>query len=160
VTATNLPTVLLIVTGDMERLALCKSLARYFAEVRFERLKVNGTTTNRLHPPDAALDIPGPMQKLAAAMFAAVTHGRAITKGRTEEPADFVFAIDDLEPRNLDQPAVVVGWVRRAMRAHIDASYPDQRARTRAAERVRSRCSFHLFAPMPEAYFFGIGAKR
>lgn len=145
----------LVVTGDLERLGLGPSLERTFRalghEVAFETAqKVHGMTTNPLPVPSQAT-IPTSVQRMAEALVA----GTLIKKTTRAPLPDLVVGVDDLELANLDQPERVVGWVRRGIRASLEAMYPSSAARERAALELRQRCSFHLVAPLVEAYFFG-----
>ncbi len=45
--------------------------------------------------------------------------------------------------------------MRAATTAYLDARWSNASRRERSAALVRERCSFHLLAPMIEAYFFG-----
>lgn len=146
----------LIVTGDVERLALVDSLQRWFPErvnnAPIEWLvprKVHGTTTSPLAPPGQGA--PTSMEKLARAMVAELWEG----SDREGRPADLVLAVDDLELANQHQPSIVVEHLRAAIRAEVvrrnlpDGEVEDLRTR------LRERGSFHLLDPMVEAYFFG-----
>lgn len=149
----------LVVTGDVEKLALKKSLERYFQETssgaRVEFLpprKVHGITTYPLKPlpPDEESSIPRDVEAMARAVVAEVC------EGADGKPADLVVAIDDLEIANHFEPHRVTSWVRRGMEREI--ARRSQVAGWGFAEklrrRVRERCSFHLLVPMIEAYFF------
>jgi len=75
---------------------------------------------------------------------------------RTNKPYDFVFALEDLELCNASQPALVVNLMREAVSRHLEtASFASESSRSKARDRARARCSFHLLVPMVESYFFG-----
>ncbi|MCW8140848.1 MAG: hypothetical protein KIT58_18250 [Planctomycetota bacterium] len=65
-----------------------------------------------------------------------------------------MVAIEDLERANLHQAGHVVDYFRRAVEDVITAQDWSQRHEERVREQLRTRCSFHLFVPMIEAYFF------
>ena len=141
----------LIVTGKCEHRGLGESLMRIFPDVRFEvlgREPADSFTSADIRQMPAS-PTPSTLQKFVARLVAAVEPG-----GR-EEPPDLVMAIDDLELVNAPHPALVVDRVRQAVRTHLQ-SYPgtSASARQKVIQRVRERCSFHLLAPMVEAYFF------
>lgn len=145
----------LLVTGKAEE-ALHQSLKRIFPEAEFViRPRRDGFTsptlgsTVRLH---ALGEAPRPtnVERLAAALVAEVEPGR-----RDEKPADMVILIDDVELANQHQPERIIEHLLAAVRAHLDHHpWPSLETRSKAALRVRERCSFHLLAPMLEAYFF------
>lgn len=145
-----------VVTGDLEKNALRESVARCFPptnregdRVEWKRpRRVNGATTHRLVPdaePGAA------MTALARALVAEVWEGSSPNEG----PPTLVVAVDDLELANLDQPEVVVAHVRKAVEHEIARRQLNQKVETRLRDRIRERCSFHLFCPMVETFFFG-----
>jgi hypothetical protein len=91
------------------------------------------------------------IEKYAKALLA------ALNPGRGEPRPDYVFGIDDLELVNRDQPKASITAFRHAVAAELAS-----RRRTTNADRydkfeaaVKEQCSFHLFVPMTEAYFFG-----
>ncbi len=137
----------LIVTGKCEQKGLCDSLARVFPEARFELLdRVESfTSADVRETPEHAT--PGTtLDKFAASLVAAVVD---------DDPAEMVVAVDDLELVNAPHPGLVATRVRDAVSAHLKQhSWSSNAARQKAIQRVRERCSFHLFAPMVEAYFF------
>jgi len=145
----------LVVTGDMEKAVLAQSLARVLlsdppaddVELAMPR-KVHPTTSARLCPVDDGR-IPSTINGMVRAMVA------EIVEGSDGSPSDLVVGVDDLELANLDQPEVVIGWLRRAVEEEVDERYPSARAADRLRERLRERCSFHFFKPMAEAYFYG-----
>jgi hypothetical protein len=95
------------------------------------------------------LDPRSNLRKLAAALVAEVE------PGRRSKPPDMVIAIDDLELVNFDHPERPYLHFREAVRAHAsEHPWPTALSRTRAEDRLRERCSFHLLVPMVEAYFF------
>lgn len=110
----------------------------------------NGFTTARLRPGQRHDRLDELVDALAA----------EVHPGRDGEPADIAIVVDDLELENVDQPAVVVGAVQAAVRAHI-ARYETARG-SRAAERLRDalrrRASIHFAVPMIEAWFFADAA--
>jgi hypothetical protein len=143
--------VVLIVTGECERLALVPSLQRYFPSVQFERpLFLDSFTSARLKPGDAPGPRPRRVDRLAAAMVAATD------PGRTGERPDLVLALDDVEIPNLDQIDVVVSQVRDAVKHHLATQpWASARRQEQVTQRLREHCSFHLLCPMLEAYFYG-----
>jgi hypothetical protein len=136
----------LIVTGRCEQKGLCDSLSRIFPEARFELVdRVESFTCADVQElPEQA--VPGTtLDKFAASVVAAVE----------EDPPDLLVAIDDLELVNAPHPELVASRLRDAVRAHLDRhEWPSLAAREKVTQRVRERCSFHLLAPMVEAYFF------
>lgn len=159
--------VLLLTTGRLEHQALGNSLRRVFPGHRFE------TTSEPFHSFTSApvrTDIlqdarahDANVMKVAGRLVAEVAPG-----SRRRGRYDAVLAVEDLELANLDRPGEVIALVREAVRIHLERHpWPAERSRHRANEAVRTRCSFHLFSPMVEAYFFGspdaltrAGAKR
>lgn len=144
----------LIVTGDMEKLALSASLSKIFPAYRqgqsvewLPARKVDGATSHRLRK-DATPS--RPMRSLALAMLA-----EALV-GRNKTPADLVIVIDDLELGNLDQPELVAAHFRQAVELELQ-SYPfdSEHGRQKAIRTIRSKCSFHVLRPMIESYLFG-----
>jgi len=141
--------VALLVTGKLEALGLAECLGRVFPQAEFHvDMRLDGFTTSRVRNLGATR-VPGLVDKLAAALVAAVDPGRDARR------SDLAVAIDDLEVANLDQPEVVVEAFRDAVARHLYARWPSSARREAAAERVRGRASFHVLAPMTEAYFFG-----
>lgn len=147
--------VALLVTGKTEE-ALHQSLKRLFPDVEFVmRPRRDGFTSGPL-PPTPLLHTlgtaprPTDVERLAEALIAEVEPGR-----RDQKPPDLVVLVDDLELENQDWPERAIEHVRTAVRTHLEQHpWPSATSRERAYERVRERCSFHLFAPMVEAYFF------
>ena len=77
----------------------------------------------------------------------------AILPGRRSQRIDFAYVVEDLELCNQAQPDRVLSLFRNAVDSYISRSWPQQSRPI--YEKVRERCSFHLFRPMTEAYFFG-----
>jgi hypothetical protein len=141
--------VALIVTGELERRGLATSLSRLFPNSEFHiEMKVDGFTSPRVRNMGATA-IPGLVDKMAAALVAAVDPGRNGT------PSDLAVAVDDLEIANLDQPDIVVETFRDAVARHVEQAWQSDRRRAQARIRLRECASFHLLSPMTEAYFFG-----
>lgn len=144
----------LIVTGDMEKLALHESLRRFFPSNRDGEdvtwdlpRRVSCATSHQLkegHPPSR------PMQQLARAML------DEVGIGKTGQPADLVVVIDDVELGNLEREVVVAQHFRLAVNTCLEAH--DANTEVRYRNLLRKRCSFHLLKPMVEAYFFGDAA--
>ena len=87
-------------------------------------------------------------EKIALAMMLALDPGR---KGK---PADYAFALEDLELANDDQPQQVVNVFREAVRTCLPHLYDTALRQNRCETQVVLRCSFHLLRPMIEAYLF------
>jgi hypothetical protein len=151
-------TIRLIVTGDLEALALHESLRRVFGDFRHDGEEVIWDPPRKLHSATSrrlsASERPSrPMRDLAKAMFSEVTRGKHGT------PADLVIVIDDVELGNVDQEVVIVESFKEALKDSLDSHLKDSslRASEQFRERLRERCSFHLLRSMVESYFFGDG---
>jgi hypothetical protein len=150
----------LIVTGDMEKRALGASLHRVFPSADVEWVDTQRTdcfTSCKLGDVPVLRSPSGAdssVTKLANALIAAADPGR---KGLS---ANLAIAVEDLEVCNRLQPERVVKWVRDAVEDALRDDvlrewWPSADRRERCRQRVQERCSFHLFSPMTEAYFFG-----
>jgi hypothetical protein len=146
----------LIVTGEMEKCALHGSLGRLFPDAEFVAPRfVNGFTSTRLtsvspQAPRQGISTKPNINKLAQALIADVEPG-----SRRTGHVDLVIAVDDLELCNQDQAGMVTERFGRAVQEELDARDFNGDSRRRVGEKLRTRCSFHLFSPMTEAYFFG-----
>ncbi len=147
----------LIVTGDLEKLALHESLRSLFpaapvgepgdvveAVIWDRPRKLHCATSHRLTSGKAPSV---PMLDLVQAMM------DEACVGKRGVPADLVVVMDDVELGNLGQEAVILEHFRAAVNQKLD-SY-EQRTRARYRAILRERCSFHLLCPMVEAYLFG-----
>jgi hypothetical protein len=149
-----MPLVVLIPTGSLERLALKPSLERLFPSASFE-VRPKGRHLNSFtHRDVTTIPVGGPMttevEESAEALVAAVE------PGRKDVPADYACVVEDLELANDHQPDQVVRVFRDGVERHLNSFlWPTAQGRRRAFDRVRERCSFHLFRPMTEAYFYG-----
>lgn len=147
-----MPRIRLIVTGDMEELALHKSLQQCFPSTRNNKnviwdtpRKLDCATSHRLRQ-DALPS--GPMKNLAQAML-----DDAIP-GKNGKPADLVIVIDDVELGNLGQEHIIAKHFRMAVQNHLGkVKYSSNIEEIK--ERLREKCSFHLLKPMVESYLFG-----
>lgn len=143
----------IIVTGEMERVALAASLRHAFPDEELDFFlpqKVHDFTSNRLggHPGR----VPGQKtraQAMAQAIVSAFVPGRFV-----DVVPDLVLAVDDLELVNMDQPHVVTAYLAREIELTIQDRKLLKSDETRVREFLRGRASFHLFVPMPEAYFY------
>ena len=140
----------------MEECALHSSLGRLFPNAEFLSPSFgNGFTSSRLTaaspkaPRQGILSKPN-INKLAKALIADVEPG-----SRRTGHLDLVIVVEDLELCNHDQPGVVIERFCRAVLEELDARDFNGDSRRKAEEKLRTRCSFHLFSPMAEAYFFG-----
>jgi hypothetical protein len=145
--------VALIPTGEMEHAALARSLARLFPVhtfvVRPKDRPLSGFTSRDVAPLALAPKgpIPNNVDELAAELV------NAIFPGRRREHIDFAYVVEDLELCNQCQPDLVIRVFRDAVTSYIRENWPQQSGPR--YEEVRERCSYHLFRPMTEAYFFG-----
>jgi hypothetical protein len=150
-------TISLLVTGKTELCGLASSLQRVFpADFRYVNPlgvdphgHINGFTSRDcsqllsrgIHPES---DLGWFVAHLIAEAF----------PGRRGHPPDLVIGIDDVELVNIAHTQMVVEVLRNAVRAHIDRNW-NEPAKSRVYAQLRENCSFHLFKPMVEAYFFG-----
>lgn len=145
--------VALIVTGDMEQYGLARSLKKVFPQVDFSVQKVDGfTSTKVLWPPPKAprSGVRSAIEKYVTAFLA------ALDPGRRQPRPDYVFGVEDLELENRERPEEVIRAFRLAVAAELERRRTTMNSPSydKFVARVKERCSFHLFAPMPEAYFF------
>jgi len=73
---------------------------------------------------------------------------------RRRTAADLVVVLDDLELANLARPEVVTRVFRQAVVRHLADDHVQGPIRTRTAQVLRERVSFHLIVPMVEAWLF------
>jgi hypothetical protein len=146
----------LIVTGAMERASLHRSLGRYFPvtgdgdPIEFlPPSMIAGPTSNPL-PPEGS-----PMPALIRTFTTMLVATTLVGSERRSRPPDLVIGVDDLELANAHQPELVTHWVRAGIEDYFSRHVVDSRTEARQRGALRDRCSFHLLAPMPEAYFFG-----
>ncbi len=145
--------VVLLVTGETE-LALHQSLKQIFPNVEFSVYKRDGFTSAALPSMPILKEGTTYLEKLAEFLVAEVEPGR-----RDQKAPDVVVLVDDLELCNVAQPQRAIEHVRRAVQAHVAAhKWPGDVSPNHVLERLRERCSFHLFCPMIEAYFFAESA--
>ena len=150
----------LIVTGEMEVKSLHLSLGNLFPNVEFiAPFLAYGFTSNWVksispHQPCTGITSKPVIDKLAAALLSYVEPGR-----QRSGHVDLVLVLEDLELCNQDQPAIVVEEFGKAVRRQLDSRGFNGDSLRKTEEKLRSRCSFHLFAPMPEAYFFAPSTK-
>src|SRR5262249_22725758 len=80
----------------------------------------------------------------------------ALDPGRRKPRPDFVFGIDDLELPNREHPDQVIHAFRSALTAELESRRPTVNAPAfdKLVGRLKEYCSFHLFVPMTEAYFY------
>jgi hypothetical protein len=149
----------LIVTGDLEKLALSQSLKKHFPNTQNgkdviwdEPRKTHGATSYQLQSLNAGGLLSNPMKELAKAMLAEALEGKKKGQG----PADLVIVIDDVELGNLRRENIVAEHFRAAVNDAIKLKakgISSEEARIRRV--IQDKCSFHLLKPMVEAYLFG-----
>lgn len=149
----------LIVTGDMEKSALHKSLQRFFPDFRNDEevlwdtpRKAQCVTSYPLRPLVAGALPSNPMIELAKAMFAEAF------SSKTGQDADLVIVVDDVELGNLNQEAVIAEHFRAAVNEVFRLKSHDSKTEDRLRSELQQKCSFHLLKPMIEAYLFGDSA--
>jgi len=143
----------LIVTGDMEKLALHKSLQKCFpsrrdgVEVVWEvPHKMSGATSHKL---DANEDPSKPMRALAKALIAEACIGKY------GSPSDLVIVVDDVELGNIGQEHVIASHFREAVQKELDSHKGNITLYNEYKEQLQTRCSYHVLKPMVESYLFG-----
>ncbi len=133
-----------VVTGVLERHALAESIGRLFTRTSVDFVVAPGevhsfTSTPLTDPSPRVLDL---VDKFADKLLREVD----------EHKEALVIGVDDLE---FNDPQLTTNAVREAVERRLNYRWSSEKARDRARLRVGDRCSFHLMAPMPEAYFFG-----
>jgi hypothetical protein len=147
----------LIVTGDMEKLALHKSLQRFFPNEREgqkviweQPRKMLCATSNRLPPLQTDnSNLSRAIKQLAQAML-----DEALV-GKTGKPADLVVVIDDVELGNVGQEQVIAEHFRAAVEQVLEAKKYSRQKEESSRKILREKCAFHLVKPMVESYLFG-----
>ncbi|ATB37426.1 hypothetical protein CYFUS_002848 [Cystobacter fuscus] len=147
----------LVVTGEMERVALAASLRHSFPAHELDFLptqKVQDFTSSRLgNHPGRVPGLKTRAQEMAQAIVSAFSPGRFLNA-----IPDLVLAVDDLELVNVDQPHIVTTYLARELELTLKDRKFLPADETRVRELLRRRASFHLFVPMPEAYFYAESA--
>jgi hypothetical protein len=148
-----MPVVVLIPTGKLEHAALATALARVFPGVIFNTRPhdehLAGFTSNDVTKIILGRQPQSSVEELAANLVA------SIVPGRRGEAADYAVVVEDLELKNDHQPDHVIEVFREAVRRHVLRNWSSQNKQDGVFGAIRNRCSFHLFRPMTEAYFFG-----
>ncbi len=146
--------VALIPTGKMEHSALGPSLQRIFPGHTFV-----------VRPPEKLMDgftscdvsqatkrgqtkIPALIENLASTLVNAIYPSR-----KSGPRIDFAYVIEDVELCNQAHPERILSAFRTAVEQCINSQWPQQ-TELRFRD-IANQCSFHLFRPMTEAYFFG-----
>lgn len=147
----------IVVTGETEYYGIAEAMQALFPRHIFDCLPLdkrtlkdtslyNGFTSNRLRsehiqePPETCREL------------IALAAQEALGDGRRRQPYDLVVILDDLELCNADQPEIVVEVMKAAANKHLDSLLG--RKRVRIEQAFKERVSFHLIAPMIEAWFF------
>ena len=147
----------IVVTGETEYYGISEAIQTLFPDHIFHCLPLektslegtslcNGFTSVQLkpvhvqEPPEACQDL------------LALAAQEALGDGRRKQPYDLVVVLDDLELCNADQPELAVAVMKAAANKHLDVLAGERRRRTEQA--FKERVSFHLIAPMIEAWFF------
>jgi hypothetical protein len=162
--------ILLVVTGDLEEVALADALERLFPSATFGVRKTQGFTSTHLPRP-----APGSTRSKAEAIVDRLLRAAAPREPGTP-PYDYAVAVEDVELENdeagsdegilsiLEHFKIGVDAVLRQMNAEQQTVVLPKGKAKRApsvatdADRRRflqERCSFHLLRPMAESLLFG-----
>ncbi len=149
----------ILVTGETEYYGMDLALKQLIPDHLFDCLPVGkkslpgmelptGFTSYQLscehiqNPPEACLNLVA----LAA---------QEVVGDRRTEAYDLVIILDDLEICNAHQPRLVSEVMRMAVHKHLEAlATCTGRIQDRTKQALREKVSFHLVAPMIEAWFF------
>ena len=149
----------ILVTGETEYYGMALALKQLFPDHSFDCLPVekkslqgkelpSGFTSCQLscehvqNPPEACLNL------------VALAAQEAVGDRRTEA-YDLVIILDDLEICNAHQPDLVSEVMRMAVHKHLETlASRNGRIQDRTKQALRDKVSFHLVAPMIEAWFF------
>ncbi len=169
--------ILLVVTGNLEQVALADALGRIFPSATFKTTKTQGFTSRRL-PMPSLRDHDSKAEDLVEELL-----GAAISPERGLPPYDFAVAVEDVElfnetdeteagTRDVDEgircilehmKLAVANVLERKNAEQTTTILPKGKAKQalsieRDEDRryfLRERCSFHLLRPMAEALLFG-----
>jgi hypothetical protein len=169
--------VLLVVTGNLEQVALGVALGQLFPSATFKTTKTNGFTSQKLPMP-----VPGRHASKAEDLVEELL-GAAISPERGVPPYDYAVAVEDVELFNeVDVAALgagqadegiecILAHMKLAVSTILDRKNDEQtttvlaKGKARQAPSIatdgdrrrflRERCSFHLLRPMAEALLFG-----
>ena len=149
----------ILVTGETEYYGMAIALQRLFPAHLFDCLPVekkflpgtklySGFTSSQLsrehvqNPPEACLNL---------VAFAA----QEAIGDRHKEAYDLVIILDDLEICNAHQPELVSEVMRMAVHKHLEVlATRNARIQDLTKQSLKEKVSFHLVAPMIEAWFF------
>lgn len=146
--------VLLVTTGVMEERALGKCLHRLFPDHEFvSRPHLDGFTSARVPPPPHPR-VPSNLEKFAKTLIGIFDPGNRRDRPRP----DLVIAVEDVELTNMDAPASVTAALRETLQLQLAKWPANAQTLDRLREELQSKVSFHLMAPMTEAYFFADAA--
>jgi hypothetical protein len=168
--------ILLVVTGDLEEVALGEALRTIFPSATFGVTKAQGFTSTRLRRPT-----PGAIRSRAENLAEGIA-AKLLRAAAPHEPGslpyDYAVAVEDVELENDPEEdttdegvACILAHLALGVEAALRHMNSEQRTivlpRGKAkhapsvapdADRrrdLRERCSFHLLRPMAEALFFG-----
>lgn len=153
----------LVVTGDVEEVALGDALKQLFPNLECSTVRKDAGNSNRLSraPKYARREFVQFVDEMVACgMVERVPGG---------QPFDDVVVVDDLELANVDQPHVALDHLRLAVESRVaeipktiptmpkgrNKNWPYQNDDTGRRAYLRERCSYHLVSPMIESLFFG-----
>ena len=151
------PRIGLLITGQAKGLGLPDLLQRTFPQAEFLTLW-EIQSSRKPHPgftsaSVASLDPDNPRTLLRKLIQHAAG---ALTRKPRDGGVDYVLFLDDLELENQSQPALVCSKVRQAASSHLEhlAARNNGHLVDRTRRLFQERLSFHLAAPMLEAWFF------
>ncbi len=146
-----------LTTGQMEHVALHRSLQRVFPDHDFVAMPEDAEVASRGIPQSfTSSDVsrligePGNNAEKLLQRAAAAALGDSRAK---RKPLDLVLMVDDVELVNAHQPSTIVDVMRDCVDRHLEGLPTNTRKRTEVA--LRERVSLHLAMPMAEAWFFG-----
>lgn len=148
--------ILLVTTGVMEERALGRSLSRLYPAHEFvSRTRLDGFTSAKLPPqPPLPKGVQSNLDKFAGNLIGVFDPGNRRDRSRP----DFVVAVEDVELHNADDPRRITASLRDSLMNRLARWPAKDNAFDRLREDLHSKVSFHLMAPMTEAYFFADSA--
>lgn len=141
----------LITTGRMEYIALGIALSKLFPDTDFEAITLNegplGDPQFRSFTSSPPTKLLQPPPDIDSEVDEIIRHAAA-EAGLKD--VDGVLILEDLELANAEAPDIITRVVRAAADKHLRGLRPT--SRDRAAANLRDKVSFHLAAPMTEAW--------